>query len=489
MSSTSTLTFANSTAAFLDFTNISLVETDSGPGTQAFIGSSYSMGPFAFGATPQYWGMWWNSFHAGVVGGTGIASATQTLSFDFQANAGAGGSIFGLQSVLAGVVTSVNAGDTATLSAVETVKDVKGNVVGAATWNPTSGFTAQWFSQGYGTLDVNLAITSSISSPTGSTLGDKVEFSAIQTGVVAGSVTVDKQVSVDGVNWFDTGNGVLNDPQTFVGDKVYYRVVVTNNSTGGVSLTNAAVGDTNGPSPFTFGGQSSFSLAQGGSIVSDVTTATAVAGYQQDTATLSGSFAYGTHTAAASASDTADYTGNTAGISIDKQVSVDGGVTWTEVGPGFTAATTPAVNAGSPVEFRVLVTDTGTLAETGVSVTDSTGLNFGISGATLAAGQTITSSAVTVTAVAGAGIDTATATGTASVVNGSATITQLVRASDSAAYLGLTGGPISGASGLPSIAVDKQVSVNGSTWVDVGSGVLNDPQTFVGDNVYYRVLV
>ena len=30
------------------------------------------------------------------------------------------------------------------------------------------------------------------------------------------------------------------------------------------------------------------------------------------------------------------------------------------------------------------------------------------------------------------------------------------------------------------IAIDKQVSVDGSTWVDVGSGVLNDPTALVG---------
>ncbi|MBW4092089.1 MAG: hypothetical protein HIU82_13425, partial [Proteobacteria bacterium] len=300
---------------------------------------------------------------------------------------------------------------------------------------------------------------------------------------VAPAITIDKQVSVNGITWQDVGTA-LNDPTVLAGGSVFERVIISN--TGGLAISNAVVADistTGGvfPADFTFGGAASVSLGVGQTLTSDVATLTAGVGYQTDTATVTGTATDTVNTATLTASDKADYTGivlsgQNAPVTIDKQVSLNG-TTWQDVGVGVLNGPTALV--GGAIYERVIVVDTGSVAITGASVTDvngPAGFTFGGAGAiTIGAGQTITSDVATVVAQAGHQIDTATVNGTVTVGVNSGSVT----AQDSADYTGVAG----------SVTIDKQVSLNGTTWQDVGAGVLNGPTALVGGTIYERVIV
>ncbi len=247
------------------------------------------------------------------------------------------------------------------------------------------------------------------------------------------SLSIDYQVSVNGTTWQDVGIGVLQDPQIILGDKIYERVIVTN--TGTTALTNVQVLSTGSPATFTFGSSSTVaSLSAGQTVTSHVAAATAQTGHQVDMATASGTVSGTTTTV--SASDQADYTGVAGSVAIDKQISVNDGQTWLDVGNGVLQNLT--VPVGSSVKERVLMTNTGGWPITGATVTDVGGngpSNFTFGGSlttTVAVGATLTSDVATVTAIAGTQVDTATVSGT--ITDG--TNTQTVTAADQAAYTG-----------------------------------------------------
>ncbi len=133
------------------------------------------------------------------------------------------------------------------------------------------------------------------------TATDKADY----TGIIGGSICIDKQVSTDGCHWQDVGANVLNDPAVLVGGKVYFRALITD--TGPTALNNVSISDYNGPS-FTFGGHSSTSLSAGQTITSDTSSIIAVGGHNIDVATVTGTISGSSLTV--SASDKADYTGN-----------------------------------------------------------------------------------------------------------------------------------------------------------------------------------
>src|SRR5437764_728095 len=108
----------------------------------------------------------------------------------------------------------------------------------------------------------------------------------------------------------------------------------------------------------------------------------------------------------------------------------------------------------------------------GVSLSDSAGETLGVS--TLAAGQTVTSNAVQITALSGHHFDTASVTGTATAPG----ITSVVSAADTADYTAVK----------PSISIDDQVMVPGGTWQDVGT-LLQNPTTVLSGPVYFRSIV
>src|SRR4051812_22269447 len=152
------------------------------------------------------------------------------------------------------------------------------------------------------------------------------------------------------------------------------------------------------------------------------------------------------------------------GIKIDDQVMLPGGI-WQDVG---TLLENPTTLVGGPVYFRSIITNTGPSALSGVSLTDTHGETLGVT--TLTAGQVVTSSTVSVLALTGHNFDTASVRAISNLATISAT--------DTADYNALT----------PSITVDKQVSLDGTTWQDQGT-LLEDPTTLVGNKVYFRAIV
>jgi hypothetical protein len=348
------------------------------------------------------------------------------------------------------------------------------------------------------TATVNGTATDSFGNTAPVTATDKADY----TGTVAAtpSITLDKQISTNGTTWVDVGSGAgigtgntSGDPNVLIGSTVYERVIAVN--TGNVAITGASVSDvettgTGTPASFTFSGGSPFTIAVGGTVTSNVATITAASGYELDTATIGGTTTGGTVTA----TDQANYTGLPYGITLDKEISTNG-TTWTEVNVN-NITPQPTVAVGSTVYERVIIVNTGSVNIVNASVSDveTTGtgtpasFNFGSpagSTFTLAAGATITSNVATLTAASGEELDTATVKGTATDSFGN---TASVTATDQADYTGTV-------AATPSITLDKQISTNGTTWVDVGSGVgigtgntSGDPNVLIGSTVYERVI-
>jgi hypothetical protein len=369
-----------------------------------------------------------------------------------------------------------------------TVADVGGNgptsfslpvgTLGATTLSAGASLTTSIASviaaSGYqlDTATANGTWTDSAGNVASVTASDQGNF----TGV-APSIAIDEQISTDGTTWVDVGAANLaQNPSVLAGQTVYERVIVTN--TGAMDLSGVTVGDAggNGVTGFTLAGST---LAAGASATSTAVAINAASGYQLDTATVNGTATDSAgHTAAVSASDQANYTGVAPSIAIDEQISTDG-TTWVDVGNG-NLAQNPSVLAGKTVYERVIVTNTGAMALTGVTVGDAGGngvTGFTLAGSTLAAGASTTSAAVAITAASGYHLDTATVNGTAT---DSAGHTAAVAASDQANYTGVA----------PSIAIDEQISTDGTTWVDVGNGNLaQNPSVVAGLTVYERVIV
>ena len=329
-------------------------------------------------------------------------------------------------------------------------------------------------------------MTGSVSDSYGDTGTVKASDIANYTGSVVvpvGSITVDKQISVNGCTWLDVGDGNLSqDPTVLAGTTLYERVIVVNDT--GETLNSGQVGDAgSGPSGFTFGGGSSstFTLGAGQTIVSNVASFVAGTGTQYDTATATGTITVGSSKTTETAQDTAGYIGTAGSITVDKQISVNG-CTWLDVGDG-NLSQDPTVLAGTTLYERVIVVnDTGETLNSG-QVGDAgsgpSGFTFGggsSSTFTLGAGQTIVSNVASFVAGTGTQYDTATATGTITIGSSKTTET----AQDNAGYVGTAG----------SITVDKQISVDGCTWLDVGNGNLSqDPNILSGTTLYERVIV
>ncbi len=489
---TATATYSAVYLPQLVFTDISLTETDTVPSYAPSVGydvstllndpynTATSFGAYTFGSSPTYEGFAWADFGAGVYGDPNGGVVSQTLTFTYNVAAATGNVIMAFDPL---VVYDELSGPSSQLSltAVETVTS-GGTLVGTSTWTP-SGSTGTTLSAPVSSASVTLTVTAAINAPVEANspyVNDEVHFSTIAQGFVAAGVSIDKQISVDGgQTWVDVGNGTLNDPQALAGSTVEYRAIVTNTSSAGVSLNNVQVTDANGPSPFTVDGQSTFSLAAGASVTTDIMTATAVSGYQEDTATVTATANDGMGTATVTGSDTADYTGVAASVSIDDQVSLDGN-TWYDVGSAV--FNNPTTLVGGTIYERAIITDTGATALSNVSIGDagtgSAASVFTVGGAattTLAVGQTVTSDVMTTTALAGYQLNTATVTGIATL-NGA---TVSVSATDTADATGVTAG----------VSIDDQVSLNGTTWYDVGSAVFNNPTTLVGGTIYERAII
>ncbi|HBB31509.1 MAG TPA: hypothetical protein DC064_06860, partial [Cyanobacteria bacterium UBA9273] len=113
-----------------------------------------------------------------------------------------------------------------------------------------------------------------------------------------GAVVIEKQVSADGTNWFDADDPT--GPVILAGSNVYFRVAVTNNSTGGlaatVDLSDQIIQGSDSPHDFTFGGNQTTTIAAGQTVYSDVITDTALAGQNEDRASATATVTDGTNT-------------------------------------------------------------------------------------------------------------------------------------------------------------------------------------------------
>jgi hypothetical protein len=297
-----------------------------------------------------------------------------------------------------------------------------------------------------------------------------------------GGVFIQKEVSVDGTTWFDADDAT--GPIILVGQDVYFRVAVTNNSTGGltatVNLDDAILIGGGTAHDFTFGGLQTTTVAAGTTVYSDIVTDTALAGQNEDRASADATVSDGVNdTPVPVDPDDANYFGAAGAVVIEKQVSADG-TNWFDADD----ATGPIIAVGQSVFFRVAVTNnsTGNLAAT-VDLSDSilvgggTAHDFtfaGLQTTTVAAGSTIYSDVVTDVALAGQNEDQASATAT--VTDGTNTGTVTV-APDDANYLGAEGG----------VFIQKEVSVDGTTWFDADDAT--GPIILVGQDVYFRVAV
>lgn len=241
------------------------------------------------------------------------------------------------------------------------------------------------------------------------------------------------EVSYDGGTTFQA-----YDPSTTPSDLAAHGAPVfayTVKNDGNVDLTHVTVTD-------SFGADTgAFDIAAGASQVVK-TTETWASGLHTDS--FDAHFSYtdtGGDTAAGDVLSGAAYTGIAPGLTADLQVSTDGGANWADVGAGNLSDNT-FLNTGSPVQFRILLTNTGN-AEESVSADGAldggaaTGFTFGgAASTTLAAGASVTSDVITVTALHG--VHTEVATATATMTDGHDT--QTAGAGDSANYDGFSEG-------------------------------------------------
>jgi uncharacterized repeat protein (TIGR01451 family) len=208
---------------------------------------------------------------------------------------------------------------------------------------------------------------------------------------------------------------------------------------------------------------------------------TALAGQQTNEATATGG--YGPETA--SASDPANYFGGVLSIALEKSVSVDDGVTYHDADD----PTGPTATVGNDVYFKFVITNTGDVTLTNVTLDDSV-FDFSVETVTTSESYTLSGDAIVfdndlapagtfevvigpIIALAGQHTNTATAVGEDAFEN------PAPQASDPANYFGV----------LLSIDLEKSVSVVSSTgpWEDADAAP--GPQVLAGENVWFQFVV
>ncbi|UNC91197.1 ice-binding family protein [Candidatus Contubernalis alkaliaceticus] len=279
----------------------------------------------------------------------------------------------------------------------------------------------------------------------------------------APAISVKKYVSVDGGDtWHDAQSAP--GPSVEVGSEVFFKFVVTN--TGNVTLTDITLSDD------VYGHLSGAALTDPLPVGGDfkyILEETAKEGQHQNTATATGDHEGVTY----SDTDAAHYWGyvsDAPAISVKKYVSVDGGDTWHDA----QSAPGPSVEVGSEVLFKFVVTNTGNVTLTDITLSDNV---YGhLSGAALTDPLPVGGDFKYIleeTAKEGQHQNTATATGDHEGVTYGDT--------DAAHYWGYV-------SDAPAISVKKYVSVDGGdTWHDAQSAP--GPSVEVGSEVLFKFVV
>lgn len=267
------------------------------------------------------------------------------------------------------------------------------------------------------------------------------------------SISVIKYISSDNSTWIDA-----NTPPGLnvnAGSNVYYKFVV--NNTGNVLLSPVYLLD----DVYNLN-VSHFSLAPGETLTYYYGPTDALIGQHTNTVTAAGQDPLGSFH---NATDTANYYGATPAIAVIKQISTDNS-TWIDADtpPG------PQVPVGSNVYYRFIITNTGNIALSNLTLTDNTYTLVDLTlPTTLDPGASFAYYLGPITTQAGQHTNTATATGQYENLN----YTSL----DDANYFGVS----------PSISVVKYVSFDNAIWVDA-----NTPPGLIvatGSNVYYKFVV
>ncbi len=229
-------------------------------------------------------------------------------------------------------------------------------------------YTAAW-SAG---LHANTATTTGVFN--GETVSD--QNPAFYTGVEAvPEISIKKYVSPDnGATWFDA-----NTPPgpTIPADTLpQFKFVVTN--TGNVALTNIAINDS------VYGLIALLAGLAAGSSAEFISIKPQQAGAHENIATVTAVF----NTDTLTASDNAWYFGEeprVPSIDIVKYVSVDNGATWIHA----TTSPGPLLPNGMTAMFKYVITNTGSVPLTGVTITDTVLGQIAV-GITLAVGESQT---------------------------------------------------------------------------------------------------
>jgi uncharacterized repeat protein (TIGR01451 family) len=176
------------------------------------------------------------------------------------------------------------------------------------------------------------------------------------------SVTIEKDVSVDGGHTWVDANSATGPTLLASGDAPEFRYIVAN--TGNVGLTINVGDNVLGPV-----GTGSVTLGAGGQTTL-YANGTWAAGQNTNTGDASWSYTdSGGHTATGDPTDVANYFGAAPSLTFVKEVSVDGGKTWSDAD---TASGEPTLLKGfAAPEFRYVVTDTGNVDLANVAVTDN----------------------------------------------------------------------------------------------------------------------
>ncbi len=241
-------------------------------------------------------------------------------------------------------------------------------------------------------------------------------------------------------------------PYILVGDKVTWTYLVTN--TGNADLTNVTVTD-------DMLGTTVCTIASlpAGTSETCTATGTASAGQYTNTATVTGTPPGGL--ADVTATDESHYFGAQPSITVKKSTN----------GEDADAAPGPYILVGNPITWTYVVTNTGNVDLTGVTVTDD---KLGKVVCAIALLPTSASETCTAdgTALVGEYENTATATGTPP--GGLSAVT----ATDLSHYFGAA----------PSIGLVKYVSVDGGkNWLDANTSPW--PQVLTGGQVFYKYVV
>jgi len=297
--------------------------------------------------------------------------------------------------------------------------DIRKNVEGTDSQAVNPGATVSWtiFVQNTGNVDlVNVAVTDPNGPDCASTIGNlasgaSTTYNCSMAGVTAGftnvaTATGDPSVGGgDPVSDSDPSSVTLTAPAIDIrknvegadsqsvnpGGTVTWTIVVTNS--GNVDLENVAVTDPNGPDCANTIG----SLASGASTNYTCSVSNVTAGFT-NTASVTGDPVGG----GSSVSDSDPSSVTLTGPSIDIEKSTNG--------QDADSAPGPTIAVGGAVNWSYVVTNTGDVGLTGISVTDDQGVTVNCPSDTLAAGASITCTA-SGTATMGQYANVGTATG------------------------------------------------------------------------------